>query len=286
MKTGVIGLGAMGTSMALNFHKAGHLHAVWNRTADKAEGIANDTGALQADSIEHLAQECELILTCVSKDEDVVEVTQKIANTIGQNSIVVDTSTVSSATAKKAAEILAPKKAHFLDCPVSGGTEGARKGTLAMMVGGDESILERAQDTLEAIAGRIVHIGPTGSGQACKAVNQIICAGLYETVAEAMAFGKAVDLDMEKVIDAISTGAASNWVLDNRSSFMLNGSFPPGFQVNLHLKDLNICKQMAESAGIANLPITELTMKDYATLIEQGYGEEDTSSVFRLKDNS
>lgn len=286
MKVGVIGLGAMGASMALNFHKAGHLHAVWNRTRAKAEDIVQQTGVLLADSPEQLAKACELIVTCVSRDEDVMEVMEKIAAGINKDSIVVDTSTVSSDTAEKAAAILAEKDAHFLDCPVSGGTEGAKNGTLAVMAGGDAAVLERARTTLDAIAGRIVHIGPTGSGQACKAVNQIICAGLYETVAEALAFGKAVDLDLEKVIDAISGGAASNWVLHNRSSYMLKESFPPGFKVTLHLKDLNICRQMAKAAGIENLPITELTIADYLQLIEQGYGEEDTSSVYRLKSDS
>jgi 3-hydroxyisobutyrate dehydrogenase len=114
-------------------------------------------------------------------------------------------------------------------------------------------------------------------------VNQIICAGLYETVAEALAFGKAAGLDMEKVVQVVSSGAASNWVLDNRSSFMLNNNYPPGFKVNLHLKDLNICQQMAQAMGMDHMPITEQTMRDYAELIEQGYSEEDVSSVFRLK---
>jgi 3-hydroxyisobutyrate dehydrogenase len=152
-----------------------------------------------------------------------------------------------------------------------------------MMAGGDETILNQARSSLDAITKSIVHIGPTGSGQACKAVNQIICAGLYETVAEALAFGEMAGLDMEKVVQVVSGGAASNWVLDNRSSFMLNNNYPPGFKVNLHLKDLNICQQMAKGMGINSMPITEQTMRDYGELIEQGYSEEDVSSVYRLK---
>lgn len=283
MKTGVIGLGAMGTGMAMNFHKAGLLHAVWNRTASKAEKVAQQTDALLCDSPEQLAAGCELITICVSRDNDVIEMIERVAGAAHANAIVVDTSTVSSDTAKQAALILKEAKVHFLDCPVSGGSEGAVNGTLAMMAGGDETILERARSSLDAITKSIVHIGPTGSGQACKAVNQIICAGLYETVAEALSFGRAAGLDMEKVVKVVSGGAAGNWVLDNRSSFMLNNSYPPGFKVNLHLKDLNICKQMANAMGIAELPITEQTMRDYAELIEQGYSEEDVSSVFRLK---
>jgi 3-hydroxyisobutyrate dehydrogenase len=283
MKTGVIGLGAMGSGMAMNFHKAGILHAVWNRTASKAEDVNERTGALLCDSPEELAANCELIIVCVSRDEDVIEMIERIASDVKPDSIVADTSTVSSDTAIQAATLLQQVRVHFLDCPVSGGSEGAVNGTLAMMVGGDESILNRARASLDAITKSIVHIGPTGSGQACKAVNQIICAGLYETVAEALAFGLAAGLDMEKVVKVVSGGAASNWVLDNRSSFMLSNSFPPGFKVNLHLKDLNICRQMADAMGMADMPITEQTMRDYAELIEQGYSEEDVSSVFRLK---
>jgi 3-hydroxyisobutyrate dehydrogenase len=283
MKTGVIGLGAMGAGMANNLHKAGHLHAVWNRTRSKAEDLAGKTNALLCDSPEQLAGESELIIVCVSKDEDVLEMVNKIASTVGRDAIVVDTSTVSSDTARQAAEILQKANAHFLDCPVSGGSEGAVNGTLAMMVGGDEEILERARTTLDAITKSIVHIGPTGSGQACKAVNQIICAGLYETVAEALSFGMAAGLDMEKVVNVVSGGAAANWVLDNRSSFMLNNSYPPGFKVNLHLKDLNICKQMARDMGIESMPITKQAMGDYEELIKRGFSEEDVSSVFRLK---
>jgi 3-hydroxyisobutyrate dehydrogenase len=283
MKTGVIGLGAMGTGMANNFHRAGLLHAVWNRTKSKAEEIAGQTNAMLCDSPAQLAGECELIIVCVSRDEDVMEMIEQVAVEVNAGAIVADTSTVSSDTAKQAALMLQDAGAHFLDCPVSGGSEGAVNGTLAMMVGGDASVLEQARSSLDAITKSIVHIGPTGSGQACKAVNQIICAGLYETVAEALAFGKAAGLDMDKVVQVVSGGAASNWVLDNRSSFMLNNNYPPGFKVNLHLKDLNICQQMAQAMGMDYMPIIEQTMGDYAELIEKGYGEEDVSSVFRLK---
>jgi len=283
MKTGVIGLGAMGAGMANNFHQAGVLHAVWNRTSSKAEALAAQTNCLLCESPEQLAAECELIIICVSRDEDVMEMVERVAASVAADTIVVDTSTVSSDTAIKAAALLDKAGAYFLDCPVSGGSEGAVKGMLAMMVGGDEKILARARGNLDAITKSIVHIGPTGSGQACKAVNQIICAGLYETVAEALSFGVAAGLDMGKVVEVVSGGAAANWVLDNRSSFMLNDNYPPGFKVNLHLKDLNICKQMAKDMGIENMPITEQAMQDYEKLIDQGFGEEDTSSVFRLK---
>ncbi len=283
MKAGLIGLGAMGAGMAMNLDKAGHLHKIWNRTQSKADAIAAATAASSTGTVAELARYCELIITSLPRDEDVLEVVAALLPGIPAGSIVADTSTVSAETAIKAAALLSEKQAKFLDCPVSGGVEGARQGTLAMMVGGEATTLAAAEDTLGAIARRITLIGPTGSGQACKAVNQIICAGLYESVAEALAFGKTVGLDLAKVVEVVSGGAAANWVLDNRSEFMINEAFPPGFKVNLHLKDLTICKQMASRAGINALPITEIAMADYKALIEQGRGDEDSSSVYRLK---
>ncbi|MGI9229071.1 MAG: NAD(P)-dependent oxidoreductase [Gammaproteobacteria bacterium] len=283
MKTGIIGLGAMGAGMALNLDRAGYLYAVWNRTRSKADVLAVQTAASVTDSPAELAADCELIIICVSRDEDVLEMIHALLPGIKADTVVVDTSTVSADTAVQAAALLADKQAGFLDCPVSGGVEGAQQGTLAVMAGGEAATLQRVRAVLEAISSRITLVGPVGSGQACKAVNQIICAGLYESVAEALAFGKVLGLDLNKVVEVVAGGAAANWVLDNRSDFMLDESFPPGFKVNLHLKDLAICLRMAQAAGIKTLPLTELAIADYQRLIEQGHGEEDTSSVYRLK---
>lgn len=280
---GVIGLGAMGAPMARNFHKAGLLHAVWNRTTERAQELARETGVKVAAAPGALAGECDLIVTCVSRDADVIEMAQRLAAGIRPGTIVADTSTVSAATAREAARILAEKDAHFLDCPVSGGTEGAVKGTLAMMVGGDAATFARAQPLLAAIAGKIVHIGPAGSGQACKAVNQLMVAGVYEAVAEAIAFGQSQGLDMARVIEVIATGAAASWVLTNRSGNMLDMKFPLGFKVALHHKDLEICRAMARDADGAVLPVAERMLAHYEELMRQGYGDEDVSAVFRLK---
>jgi 3-hydroxyisobutyrate dehydrogenase len=284
MKVGVIGLGAMGAGMAANFHKVGLLHSVWNRTPARAEELRAQIGAPVAPSIETLAADCELIVTCVSRDADVLEVAQRIADGIAADAIVADTSTTGMDTARTAAAILKPKGAHFLDCPVSGGTEGAKHGTLAMMVGGDEVVLERARPALSAIAKTIVRIGPTGSGQACKAVNQLMIAGIYESVAEALAFGESLGLDMERVIEVLSGGAAANWVLAHRGHSMLARSFPPGFKVALHHKDLEICRRIAETADGAWLPLAERMLENYRLLMEEGYGDEDVSAVYRLKE--
>ncbi len=170
----------------------------------------------------------------------------------------------------------------FLDAPVSGGIEGARKGTLAMMIGGDAAAIERIMPVLNAIAGRIEHMGPVGTGQATKAVNQVMAAGINQAVTEALAFASALELPLEKVIDVIGSGAAGNWFLTHRGPTMVQQQFDPGFRVALHHKDLAICKQMAETFDVA-LPVVEMTLIHYRRLMAAGYGDEDISALFREK---
>ena len=161
--------------------------------------------------------------------------------------------------------------------------EGARNGTLAMMVGGEAAVLDRARDVLKAIARNIVHIGPTGSGQACKAVNQLLCAGINQAVTESLAFGTALELDMDKVIDVMSGGAAGNWFLAHRGKTMLSGTYPPGFKVSLHQKDLEIIRNMVTKLSGLSMPLGEMTIDHYRQLLEAGYGDEDISALYRLK---
>ncbi|MFQ5938221.1 MAG: NAD(P)-dependent oxidoreductase, partial [Acidiferrobacterales bacterium] len=239
MKTGFIGLGAMGGPMAANLHKAGQLHTAWNRTRERAAWAAQ-AGIELAPDPEALASECELILTSVSDDAALVEVIDRLRPKLGTGKVVVDTSTISADTARVAARNLAEVDSAFLDAPVSGGVEGARKGTLAMMIGGDTTVLERVQPVLSVLASRITHIGPVGSGQAAKAVNQIMVAGINQSVSESLAFAQALGLPMETLIDVLSTGAASNWFLSNRGQNMVKQEYPPGFRVALHYKDLRI----------------------------------------------
>ena len=283
MKTGMIGLGTMGTNIALNLHKAGHLHRVWNRSRPKADDLASKTGVDISPDIGDLAAKCDLIITCVSTDFDVLEVMNQIAVTACPETIIVDTSTVSSLTAEKAASLVQQRGAGFLDCPVTGGVEGAKNGTLSIMVGGDKSLMEKVKPILSSIGSKIVHIGPTGSGQACKAVNQILCAGINQAVTEGLAFGEAMGLDMDRVVQAISSGAAGNWFLDHRGQSMLAGSYKVGFKVSLHHKDLMICMAMAEQNLHSSLPLTAMTIADYEVLMEQGYDNEDISALYRLK---
>ncbi len=282
MKAGLIGLGAMGLGMARNVAKTGLLSAVYNRTTSKANVLAAEMKIKSCDSPQQLAEQVDIVLICVSADEDVLEMVTAVAETIKPGSIVVDMSTVSSETAKKAADILAEKQVSFLDAPVSGGVEGAKNGALAIMVGGDEAVLETARPVLEAMSSCIVHMGETGSGQATKAVNQIMAAGINQAVTEALAFGQTYGLDMERVVDVISGGAAGNWFLQHRGLSMTNGAFEPGFKLALHHKDLKICQNMAQQTG-ASSKLLEKTLANYEELMEQGFGEEDISALYRLK---
>lgn len=285
MRVGLIGLGAMGQGMARNLAKAGYLAAVYNRSQHKAATLAAELGVKTCPSPQSLTSNVDTVLICVSTDSDVLEVVTALASTIAPGTVVIDMSTVASDTARRAAELLAEKGADFLDAPVSGGVEGANRGTLAMMIGGAAEVLERVRPMLAAMTSRIEHLGPTGSGQACKAVNQIMAAGINQAVTEALAFGAAQGLDMNKVVEVVSAGAAGNWFLQHRGKTMLQGLFQPGFKLALHHKDLNICLRMAEQAGVS-CPLTETTLNDYARLMHQGHGDEDISALYRLKRNN
>jgi 3-hydroxyisobutyrate dehydrogenase len=281
-KVGMIGLGAMGMGMATNLANAGFLTVIYNRTTEKAQSLAQKLNVHVALSLEELAAQVDVICLCVSRDEDVLEVVKEFAKTIRPNTIVIDMSTVSSHTARQAAAILACHDVDFLDAPVSGGVEGANSGKLAMMIGGDAAVLEKIRPVLEAMATRIVHIGEVGMGQATKAVNQIMGAGINQAVTEALAFAKAQNLPMNKVIEVISGGASGNWFLQHRGLSMSEGTYPAGFKVALHHKDLEICERMSENVGV-NLPLATQTRLDYEQLIADGFGDCDISALYHLK---
>jgi 3-hydroxyisobutyrate dehydrogenase len=282
MKAGFIGLGAMGAPMAANLARAGFLHGVWNRSPEKAQALADELGVRAAATSAELASEADILLICVSADADVLAVVDALLPGLRSGHIVVDHSTVSAATARVADALVRSSGAAFLDIPVTGGVEGARAATLAMMAGGEAQDLERARPVLNAMATRIAHMGPVGYGQASKAVNQIMAAGINQAVTEALAFGQAQGLDMDKLIDVVAGGAAGNWFLNKRGPTMTRGVFEPGFKLALHHKDLNICLQMAEAMNM-ELPLTRQTLADYARLMERGHGSEDISALYRLK---
>jgi 3-hydroxyisobutyrate dehydrogenase len=282
MKAGLIGLGAMGLGMARNLAKAGLLAAVYNRTESKAQDLADELKVNAYTDPADLALAVDVVLICISADQDVLAMVNAIAVSIKPGTVVIDMSTVSSDTALQAAAILAEKQADFLDAPVSGGVEGAKNGTLVTMVGGDDDALARVRPVLAAMTKRIVHMGPVGMGQATKAVNQIMCAGISQAVTEALAFGQAQGLPMDKVVDVISGGASGNWFLEHRGLTMTQGTFAPGFKLALHHKDLNICRHMAQKSGSA-IPLSDKTVEDYEQLMAEGFGDEDISALYRLK---
>jgi 3-hydroxyisobutyrate dehydrogenase len=279
---GVIGLGAMGAPMARRLARAGLLRGVWNRTPSRAQAVAADTGVAIAESPAALARQCQLVLLSVSADADVEQVIELLLPGAHAELVVVDTSTVAVDSARRAAARLAERGARFLDAPVSGGVEGAHDGRLAMMVGGDAAVVESARPALAALSARIVHMGPVGNGQAAKAVNQLMAAGIIQAVSEALAFGAAMKLPMDKLIEAISQGAAGSWFLTHRGASMTEGRFAPGFRVALHHKDLKLCQAMAEQLG-AQLPLVEMTLVHYRRLIDEGFGDEDISALYRQK---
>jgi len=282
MQTGFVGLGAMGTHMARNLHRAGLLRGVWNRTSAKATALAQELNCLAFANLAELATNCEAVVICVSADEDLKEVIAGLDSGLSPRMIVMDCSTVGSGTARDLHAQLGALGVEFLDCPVSGGVEGARTASLAIMVGGDDEAFTRALPILEKLGKTVTHLGPSGAGQAAKATNQIMCAGIIQAVGEAMAFAHAEGLPLDRLIEALSKGAGSSWYFVNRAPFMAKNHFPAGFRVRLHAKDLRICREMAAQRG-AQLPVVESTLRQYAMLITQGFGDEDISAIYRLK---
>ncbi|MDF3983557.1 NAD(P)-dependent oxidoreductase [Luteibacter sp. PPL201] len=284
IKAAFIGLGAMGAPMAGHLHDKGLLVAVGNRTQAKADALAAQLG-VTAPGDAGIASACDVIALCVSADADVIGVVEALAPSLRKGSIVIDHSTVSPATARKAADRLREVGADFLDAPVSGGVEGAKNGKLSVMVGGDAAVLERARPVLEAYGVRITHMGPVGSGQATKAVNQVLVAGIAQAVTEGLALGEALGLDADHLIPTLAAGAAGNWFLDKRGATMLRDEFSVGFKLALLHKDLGIVRGIAEEAG-TDRTIIEQSLADFAQLMSQGHGDDDISALIRLKRTS
>jgi 3-hydroxyisobutyrate dehydrogenase len=283
MRVGFLGLGAMGAHMARNLHKGRLLAAVWNRTRPKALDLATELGCAAPATPAELARDTDIIVLCVSADADVLAVIDALVPGLRTGQLVIDCSTVGADTARTVAKRLAGAGVEFLDCPVSGGVEGAREATLAIMCGGSAASFTQAQPVLGAMGRTVSHFGPVGAGQAAKATNQIMCAGIIEAVSEAMAFAKANGLPLDKLVETLGKGAGSSWYFVHRAPNMIRESYPPGFRVRLHAKDLGICHDMAATFGV-QLPVVERMLAEYAQLIEQGHGDEDISTCFRLKD--
>jgi 3-hydroxyisobutyrate dehydrogenase len=283
MKVAFIGLGTMGAGMAMNILKAGHEVTVHNRTREREESLAAE-GAARAATPREAAAGAEIIVICVSDTPDVEEIIlgdEGVIHGAPQGSIVVDMSTISPSAARRMAEMLAEKGVGMLDAPVSGGSEGAQNGTLSIMFGGEARVFEKALAILETMGKTITHVGTIGAGQVTKAINQIVITGTYLTMAEGLTIGMKAGLDMEKVLQAIGGGAASSWVLHNRGRNVINNSYPLGFRLSLHHKDLNIALETARELG-ATLPATALVAQMENGLLERGFGDDDISAIARV----
>ncbi|HRF54879.1 MAG TPA: NAD(P)-dependent oxidoreductase [Aquimonas sp.] len=278
---GFIGLGAMGRPMAGHLAARGLLAVVGNRSIDKAETLASELGVRAAQSAKDFA-DCDVVALCVTADADVLANVDALAAVMQPGSVVIDHSTVSSATAQTAAARLAAKGIGFLDAPVSGGVEGAINGKLSIMVGGSAADLAKAQTALQAYGLRITHMGEVGTGQATKAVNQVLVAGIAHAVSEGLALGEKLGLDPERLLPTLGAGAAGSWFLEKRGPTMLRDEFKVGFKLALLHKDLKIVDAMAQAAGTRR-DIIQKSLTDYAQLMAEGYGDDDISALIRLK---
>ena len=272
----------MGAPMARNLHKAGLLEAVWNRSHEKATTLASELGVAAPATLGEFAPLVDVVVICVSADADVRAVVEGLAPGLARGALLIDCSTVSSDTARWAEGFLAGSGVRFVDAPVSGGVEGAKQGTLAIMCGGEPAAFEAARPVLAAMGKTIEHFGPAGSGQATKATNQIMCAGIIRACAEAMAFAGAHQLPLDRVVSTLGAGAGSSWYFVHRAPNMIRESYPAGFRVKLHAKDLAICRDMAARFGVS-LPVVDAMLAEYAELIARGFGDEDISATHRLK---
>ena len=282
MRVGFVGLGTMGGAMAANVARAGFQVTAWNRTPGRASDL-QELGVVLAASPAAVATASDIVVTIVSDTPDVETVLfgeGGVASGAPAGTLVIDMSTISPSATRDYASRLAAQGVGMLDAPVSGGSEGAKKGTLSIFVGGEAADLERAHPVLAAMGTTITHVGQIGSGQAVKAVNQVILAGTYLGVAEGVVLAIKAGLDVEQVVGALSGGAAQSWVLANRSGRMLANDYPLGFKVALHRKDLGIALQLARETGTA-LPISALCEQLEVGLIGTGHADDDMSAVAR-----
>ncbi len=276
------GLGTMGAAMAANLRKAGFEVTVWNRTAGKAAALVA-LGAREAATPADAARAADVVVTCVSDTPDVEAVLfgpEGVSAGLAAGGQVIDCSTISPEATASFAARLAGQGIGFVDAPVSGGSEGARLATLTIFAGGSDADVERARPVLAAMGKTITHFGPAGAGQAVKAVNQVVIAGVYLAVAEGMVLSMKAGLDPAAVVTALGGGVAGSWILANRSAKMVNNEYPLGFRTSLHLKDLGIALELARTLGVS-LPVAGLAAQLESGLVARGYGDEDMSNLAR-----
>lgn len=272
----------MGGAMAANLRRAGFPLTVWNRSAGRAAELL-ELRAVQGASPAAVAEASDVVVICVSDSPDVEAVLfgpEGVSAGASPGTLVVDSSTISPTASRDFAARLAAQGVAMVDAPVSGGSEGAQKATLTIMVGGEPADVERARPVLEAMGRSVTHMGPLGAGQATKAVNQVMLCGTYLGVAEGLVLAIRAGLDPEQVVKALGGGAAASWVLENRSGGMIADEYPLGFKVSLHLKDVMIALAMARESGVA-LPVAAMAAQIENGLVAQGHGDDDVSALAR-----
>lgn len=283
-KLAFIGLGVMGFPMAGHLAGAGHQVTVYNRTAARAEEWTRKHAGHAAPTPAKAAEGAQFVFTCVGNDDDLRSVVygeDGVFAGMGKGAVFVDHTTASAEVAREIHAAARERGIDFLDAPVSGGQAGAENGVLTIMVGGDQQAFDRARPIMELYGRAVTLMGSSGAGQLTKMVNQICIAGLVQALSEGLNFGLRAGLDVNKVIDVISKGAAQSWQMENRGRTMIEGKFDFGFAVNWMRKDLSICLEEAKRNG-ARLPVTALVDQFYAHVQERGGGRWDTSSLIHL----
>ncbi len=281
-RIGFVGLGIMGAGMSRRLLEAGSEVTVWNRTPSRAEPLAA-AGAAVASSLPELAATCDVVVVCVGDTQDVIDVVAGpggIIEGIGHGGLVVDCSTISPDATRTLGKTLGERDVRLVDAPVSGGSEGARDGTLSVMLGGDAADVALASRILAPCAARLTHVGPLGAGQAAKLVNQILVVVNMLAVSEALVFAAAHRLDLERTLDAVAGGAAGSWMLANRGPQVIADDWRPGFTVDLQLKDLRLVREAAAQAGVP-LIATSLVDQLYTMLQAEGAGAEGNHALIK-----
>ncbi|MEM3028283.1 MAG: NAD(P)-dependent oxidoreductase [Candidatus Bathyarchaeia archaeon] len=279
-RVGFIGLGVMGMPMATNILKAGYPLTVWNRTREKMRGLVS-MGALPGESPKDVAEKSDVVITMVADSPDVEQVIlgpQGVIEGAHPGLIVVDMSTISPSVTRRIAKELEKKGIRMLDAPVSGGDVGAKQGTLSIMVGGPEDAFKECLPIFEVLGKRITYMGPSGSGQITKLCNQVICALNIQAVCEGLMLAAKAGLNLEKMLNVVTGGAASSWMLSNLAPKMIKRDFEPGFKISHQLKDLRHALSLAEDLKIP-LPGTALVSQLFRIVEALGMGDRGTSAA-------
>jgi len=279
-RIGFIGLGVMGRPMALNLLKAGYPMVVWNRTRSKMKPLL-EAGAEGADSPREVAEKSDVVITMVTDSPDVEEVIlgpNGVIHGAHPGLIVIDMSTISPTVTRRIAQKLAEKGVKMLDAPVSGGDIGAKKGTLSIMVGGPKETFEECLPIFKVLGKKITYMGPSGMGQTTKLCNQVICALNIQAVCEGLMLGAAAGLDLKKLLEVVTAGAAGSWMLSNLGPKMIERDFRPGFKISHQQKDLRLVLSFASELKLP-LPGTALVQQMFRSVEAEGLGDKGTQAA-------